>query len=157
VDGITLGGWRYLVSLLEGPLVRTRLFLLLSAALVVWLSGSPLSARAQAPKPRELSPDEVIGRMKADDPNVPARIDQAMEDLRAKAMQLRKGLEETEQRLRKLDELKRAYLARRQKEVDPRTVPTMLDEILHRLERIERRLDQLEARVPGPTFQYKNK
>jgi hypothetical protein len=95
---------------------------------------------------------ERIRRMKADDPNVPARIEKAMNDLQARARLLRMDLEDTQKQWLQLDEMRRAYLARRQKEVDPRTVPALLEEILHRLGRIERRLDQLELRGGEPAF-----
>jgi hypothetical protein len=132
--------------------VRTKLSLALSAALAVWLSGSPHWGRAQAPQEREVSPVERIRRMKAGDPNVPARIEQAMDELQAKARQLRRSLEDVQQQWQQLDEMKRAHLAPHEQPAgEARTVAEKLDEILRRLGRIERRLDRLEARAAEPT------
>jgi hypothetical protein len=132
--------------------VRTRLTLsgsgiVLSAVVLAWLSGSLHPGRAQAPQDREISPVERIRRMKAGDPNVPARIEQAMDELQAKARQLRRSLEDVQQQWQRLDEMKRAHIAPRQQSAgEARTISDKLDEILRRLGRIERRLDLLEGK-----------
>jgi hypothetical protein len=111
------------------------------ALLAAW---GPGGVRAQ--KEEELSPAERIGRMKADDPGVPARIDKAMNDLQAKARQLRQSLQEVHRQLLQLEEMRRAHLARQQRPArEARTADDKLGEILSRLEQIERRLDRLEA------------
>jgi hypothetical protein len=110
------------------------------ALLAAWAGG----VRAQ--KEEELSPVERIGRMKADDPGVPARIDKAMNDLRAKERQLRMGLEEIHHQLAQLEKIRRAHLARGQRPArEAPAADDRLGEILSRLEQIERRLDRLEA------------
>jgi hypothetical protein len=132
--------------------VRTRLVfgglsVQLAVVLVSWLSGSLQPDRAQAQQEKELSPVERIGRMKADDPGVPARIDQAMHDLQAKARDLRKNLEDIQRQLVQLEEMRRNIARRQQPARNARPAGDKLDQILLRLERIERRLDRLEAKV----------
>jgi hypothetical protein len=85
--------------------------------------------------------------MKAGDPNVPARIDEAMSDLRAKAIALRKSLDAVQRQMEQLERMRRVHLARGQGPAPKaRAGDDKLDEILRRLGQIERRLDRLEAR-----------
>jgi hypothetical protein len=107
-------------------------------------------------KEEELSPVERIGRLKADDPGVPAQIDKAMNDLQAKARQLRQSLQEVHRQLLKLDEMRRAHLARQGRPAkEARTADDKLGEILDRLGRIERRLDRLEGKAAEQPSQEK--
>jgi hypothetical protein len=127
--------------------MRTPLGILVVAVLLAWLCGPLPGAPAQSPPEKELSPAERIGRMKAGDPSVPARIKEAMSDLRAKERALRKSLHEVRRQMRQLKKMGRAHLARRQPPArKARAGGDKLDEILQRLGRIERRLDRLEAR-----------
>jgi hypothetical protein len=121
------------------------------ALLAAW---GPGGVRAQ--KEEGLSPVERIGRMKADDPNVPARIDKAMNDLQAKARQLGQSLQEVHRQLLQLEEMRRAHLARQQRPArEAPAADDRLGEILRRLEQIQRRLDRLEGKAAEPPSQKK--